>query len=301
MSFTEAEEKTILGADFTATIQSLTKNIEQMEAGFFRLNQSTGFEETNPLDRDSVEKNPELDTFQKETGIAKANLFLPFGINEDIVEEIQALLAIGDPLNMSEDELASLQSRSTAVANSISVPTADELTDFLNAYAALISSATGEDESIPVQIQEIIILSTDINLDSFIARTGFKKAMIIELNRLQFPYISYRLQIPSQKQATLTGHTGTVAGFNLSFTTIAYEINAGTAEVGSQVLISNNARFDEDVVQQKSTIDWIDVTAKELKLKDALLFDVDSTYSVEIFQGTVYQVLEVGKTIKVPA
>jgi len=298
---TEAEEKTLLGSDYTGAIQSVIKNTEQMEGGFFRLNQSTGFENTNPLDRERVEKNPELDKFQADTGVQKEDLFLPFGISQSVVEEIQALLVIGDPLDMSETELASMKSRVNSVVSSITIPTVDELKKFLNAYASLVNYATGEDDSTPVQTKEIQILSTDINLDSFMRRTGFKKAMIIELNKLQHPYIAVRLQIPSQKQATLTGHSGTLGGYNLTYTSLTYEENSGTVSVGSKVLITNNARFDKDVVQQKISVDWIDPTTKELKLSDAMLFNVDSSYSVEIFQDTVYQVLEVGKTIKVPA
>ena len=51
----------------------------------------------------------------------------------------------------------------------------------------------------------------------------------------------------------------------------------------------------------KASVKGLEAKAKELKLNDALLFNVDSTYSVEVFQDTVYQILEVGKTIKVPA
>ncbi len=298
---TESEEKALLGETYTAAIQSIISNGEQIEGAFYQLNLSTGFGDVNPLDQSRIEKNPELDTFQDETGVQKSSLFLNFGLDQSLVEEIQSLLSIGDPLDMSELELASVQSRANAVISSFSIPTSDDIQDFLNAYVALANYATGDDESIPVQTQEIRILSTDINLDSFIRRTGFKKPMIIDLNKLQFPYISKRLQIPSQKQATLTGHTGTLGEYNLSFTTLTYEENTGTAEVGSKVLITNNSRFDADLVQQKTSIDWIDITGNELKLQDALLFDVDSTYSVEIFQDTVYQVLEVGKTIKVPA
>ena len=296
-----SEEKTLLGPEYTTAIQNVIKNGEQMEGAFYRLNRNTGFEETNPLDQDRIEKNPELDKFQENTGTQKSDLFLSFGLSQSVVEEIQALLSIGDTIEMSESELSSMQSRANAVISSILVPTADDINKFLNAYTALVNYATGDDDTIPANTQEIRILSTDVNLDAFIRRTGFKKAMIIDLNKLQFPYISKRLEIPSQKQSTLLGYTASTGDYNIKYTSETNEENAGTVEVGSQVLITNNARFDDDLSQQKSFIDWIDLTTKELKLRDALLFNLDSSYSVEIFQDTVYQILEVGKTIKIPA
>lgn len=298
---TEEDEKTLLGSEYTSAVKNVIENVEQMEGAFVRFNSNTGFEDTNPLDQDRVEKNEELDKFQADTGVPKADLFMPFGLTQPIVEEIQALLSIGDPLNMSESELASIQSRANAVVTSINVPTADDIQKFLAAYTALSNYADGEDNTIPFQTQDMRILSTDVNLDSFIRRTGYKKAMIIELNKLQFPYIAERIEIPSQKQGDLVDPIGVQGEFNLTFSSISYLENAGTADVGSKILISNNARFDKDLIQQKFTIDFIDETLQELKLSDALLFDVDSTYSVEVFQDTVYQILEVGKTIKVPA
>lgn len=296
-----SSEKTLLASEYTSAIQNVIKNGEQLEGAFYRLNRNTGFESTNPLDQDDIEKNPELDKFQEDTGVPKADLFLDFGLSQEIVEEIQALLSIGDTLNMSEAELSSMQSRANSVISSISIPTAEDVDNFLSAYTALVNYATGEDDTIPAQTQDIRILSTDVNLDAFVRRTGFKKAMIIELNKLQFPYIAKRLEIPSQKQGDIIDPIGTQGEFNLTFSSISYLENAGTAAVGSKVLISNNARFDKDLIQQKFVIDVVDETLKELKLNETLLFNVDSTYSVEIFQDTVYQVLEVGATIKIPA
>lgn len=296
-----AEESTLLGEEIPIAAKSLVKNLEQMEGGFFRLNRSTGFEEVNPLSQDAIEKNPELDTFQEKTGVSKSDLFLPFGLTQSIVTEIQDLLAIGDPLNMSETELESYQSRTNAIVGQISIPTADQITDFINAFNSLVNHTKDETDAIPVQTKDIQILSTDINLDSFIRRTGFRKAMIIELNKLQFPYIAKRLSIPSQEQADVITPVGVQGEKNITFASLFHYENSGIPEVGSKVLITNNARFDADLNQQKSSIDWIDEAVLEFRMEDALLFNVDSTYVVEIFQDTVYQVLEVGKTIKVPA
>lgn len=296
-----SDEKTLLGSEYTRAVQSVIENGEQLESAFYRLNRVTGFEETNPSEKDRIEKNPELDKFQDDTGIPKADLFLEFGLSQSVIDEIQALLSIGDTLNMSESELSSMQSRTNAVISSISIPTAEDIDKHLSAYTALVNYATGGDDTLPANTQEIIILSTDVNLDSFIKRTGFKKAMIIELNKLQFPYIAKRLEIPSQKQATMVGPSGTQGEHNLQFTSLISEEGVSIPQIGSKVLITNNARFDDDVVQQKFSIDFIDVAIGELKLSDALLFNVDSTYSVEIFQDTVYEILEVGKTIKIPA
>jgi len=157
-----------------------------------------------------------------------------------------------------------------------------------------------ENAPFPTNFREIQLVSTDTSIDSFLARTGIRKLVLIKSNNLVYPFITERLRVPSQLQAAVNEATGSEGDTTISFLTLSKEIGVTSIKVGSILLISNNAKELEDLVQQKVSIDYISETDQIIRLASGLLFDLDSTHVIEIYQYTKDQVLSPGDLIKIP-
>ena len=186
------------------------------------------------------------------------------------------------------------------IINDIEIPTADQLTLFIDSYTKFVAAAQAENISFPTNFREIDLVSTDTSIDSFLARTGIRKLVAIRINNLVYPFITERFHVPSQLQGTLVDATGSEGEKTITFSDI--NKNTGVTEIsaGSRILITNNAKQRKDLLQQKILIEWYSEDVNLIHLGVPLLFDLDSTHVVQIYQYTIDEVLSPGETIKIP-
>lgn len=295
-----ADETEELGSDWTEATNQLSQNTTQIGGGFYQLIKDSPYEDRYP---NAINDFVETEGFKKiatKAGVTTDELKPPLSISDDVINDIQNIFSSADPLNMSDAELTALRSDVNKIINGLSIPTIDQINTFINAYTKFVSVALSENAPFPVNFREIQLVSTDTSIDSFLARTGIRKLVAIQSNNLVYPFITERLRVPSQLQATVNETTGSKDDTTISFTTLSKEIGITSIKVGSILLISNNAKDIKDLIQQKISIDYISETDKIIRLNSGLLFDLDSTFVVEIYQYTKDQVLSPGDFIKIP-
>lgn len=295
-----ADETEELGSDWTEATNQLSQNTTQIGGGFYQLIKDSPYEDRYP---NAINDFVETEGFKKiatKAGVTTDELKPPLSISDDVINDIQNIFSSADPLNMSDAELTALRSDVNKIINGLSIPTIDQINTFINAYTKFVSVALSENAPFPANFREIQLVSTDTSIDSFLARTGIRKLVAIQSNNLVYPFITERLRVPSQLQATVNETAGSKDDTTISFTTLSKEIGITSIKVGSILLISNNAKDIKDLIQQKISIDYISETDKIIRLNSGLLFDLDSTFVVEIYQYTKDQVLSPGDFIKIP-
>ncbi len=294
------EERELLGSDLVEAERKLAEQTTQMGGGFFQLTKDINWEDRYP---NAIIDFVKTDGVKEIAAIAEVdpeNLKPPFEISDETINDINDILASADPLTMSDAELAALRTDVQAIISGIDIPTAEQLTTFVDTFTKFVAAASSQNISFPTNTREIILVSTDTSIDNFLVRTGIRKLVAIRINKLVYPFITPRYKVPSQLQATLSGVTGEIGSMNINYTGIAREV--GTAEIGkgSIILITNNAKEYSDLNQQKVSIDWISEDSQSIRVVSPLLFDLDDTYFVQINQYTADQVLSPGDLIKIP-
>jgi hypothetical protein len=293
-------EEELLGSEYISAKNQLFQQANQMGGGFYQLARETDFEERYPNAIDDFLKSESVAEIADKAGVGIDALKPPIDISDETISQIDTILNSADPLNMTDDQLETVRSDVDDIVGNTSVPTADELTAFINAYSQFVSNASAENISFPTNTREITLVSTDTTLDNFIARTGVRKLIIIRINNLVYPFITNRYKVPSDKQADLTGIMCSEGEYSIDYTAISKVDGSTTIKPGSIILITNNAKKLENLEQQKTGLEWISEESKTIQLKDPLLFDIDSDHVVQIYQYTDNQILAPGEMIKIP-
>jgi hypothetical protein len=293
-------EEELLGSEYISAKNQLFQQANQMGGGFYQLARETDFEERYPNAIDDFLKSESVAEIADKAGVGTDALKPPIDISDETISQINSILDSADPLNMTDDQLETVRSDVDDIVGNTSVPTADELTAFINAYSQFVSNASAENISFPTNTREITLVSTDTTLDNFIARTGVRKLVIIRINNLVYPFITNRFKVPSDKQADLTGVMCNEGKYSIEYTAISKVVGSTTIKPGSIILITNNAKKLENLEQQKTRLEWISEESKTIQLKDPLLFDIDTSHVVQIYQYTDNQILAPGEMIKIP-
>ena len=296
----ELNEKELLANDYVRVVNELAQQTTQVGGGFFQLSQQTDFEDRYPNAIDEYVKNNEVKDIADKAGVIPEDLKPPFDISDETILSITNILESADPLTMSDEELAVLRSDVDEIVNGIDIPTAEQLTTFVETFTKFVAAADSEDISFPTNFREIPLVSTDTSLDAFLSRTGVRGLVAIKINKLVYPFITERHRAPSNLQATLIGASGTEDDTIINYTGINKEISALAVYIGSTVLITNQARDILNLKQQKTVIDWISEDSQTIRVKTPLLFELDDTYVVKIYQYTEDTVLSPGDFIKIP-
>lgn len=292
-------EKELLGGDYVDVINKLSQQTTQMGGGFFQLAQETDFDDRYPNAINDFVQTEAVTSIAKEAGVDQNDLKSPFSISDEDITKIDQIVNV-DPLNMSDDDLTALRASVEEIISGITIPTADELISFFDNYTKFVASASSENLSFPTNFREIELVSTDTSIDSFLARTGIRKLVAININKLVYPFITERFKIVSQKQGLVVGVTGLTGENVILYTDITKNIGVQQISATSRILITNNAKNIDDVLQQKVLIDWISEESQTIRLKSPLLFDLSSEFVVEIYQYTTDEVLSPGDIIKIP-
>lgn len=295
-----ADETEALGSDWTEATNQLSQHTTQIGGGFYQLIKDSDYEDRYP---NAINDFVETEGFKKIAAKAEVTtneLKPPLSISDDVINDIQNIFDSADPLNMTDEELTSLRADVSTIINGLSLPTIETINSFISAYTKFVAAASTENAPFPTNFREIQLVSTDTSIDSFLARTGIRKLVAIQSNNLVYPFITERFRVPSQLQATVTGATGSEGETTIPYLTLNKEIGVTSIKVGSILLITNNAKELEDLIQQKVSIDYISETDQIIRLSSGLLFDLDSTFVVEIYQYTKDQVLSPGDLIKIP-
>jgi len=295
-----ADEIEALGSDYTEASNQLSQHTTQIGGGFYQLIKDSDYRERYP---NAINDFVETEGFRKIAAKAEVTtdeLKPPLSISDDVINNIQEIFDSADPLNMSEDELTALRADVDTIINGLSIPTIEQINEFTNAYTKFVAAALTENAPFPTNFREIQLVSTDTSIDSFLARTGIRKLVAIKSNNLVYPFITERLRVPSQLQATVTGSEGVKDEITVSYLSLSKEIGITSIKAGSILLISNNSKEFKNIIQQKISIDYISETDQIIRLNSGLLFDLDSTFVVEIYQYTKNQVLSPGDLIKIP-
>lgn len=295
-----ADETEELGSDWTEATNQLSQNTTQIGGGFYQLIKDSDYEDRFPNAINDFVETEGVKKIAAKAEVTTDELKPPLAISDDVINDIQGIFDSADPLNMSDSELTALRSDVSTIINGLSIPTIDQINAFITAYTKFVAAASSENAPFPVNFREIQLVSTDTSIDSFLARTGIRKLVAIQSNNLVYPFITERFRVPSQLQAMVNGAAGLKDETTITYTTLSKTIGVTSIKVGSTLLISNNAKELKDLIQQKVIIDYISETDLIIRLNSGLLFDLNSTFVVEIYQYTKDQVLSPGDLIKIP-
>ena len=294
------EEKELLGNDLIEAQTEISNQVVQMGAGFYRLNQSISFEDAYPNAINDFVKTDSVKEIADSANVETDDLIPPYSISDSIIEQIDGILDSSDPLTMSDDDILQLSREVQAILNTITIPTNDELLNYVKNVSSFITAALRENTPFPANFREIPLVSTDTSIDAFLARTGIRKLVAIEANKLAYPFITERYQVPSQLQATLTGTVGLEGDSTLTYTSSVKNVGVVEIAAGSKILITNQTKNISDLLQQKTVIDWFSEDLQTIRLADSLLFDLDATFLIRIYQYSDFQILSPGDQIKIP-
>ncbi len=295
----EEDERELLGSDLIEAETQLNFQTTQRGAGFYQVAQVTSFEDQYPNAINDFVQTESVKKIADKAGVTPDQLKPPFSISDDAIERINDLFA-GDPLTMSDADLNQLRTSFSSILNEIEFPTVEQFQAFFVDYQKFVIAASIENAAFPTNFREVPLVSTDTSLDAFLARTGIRKLVAIESNKLAYPYITERYQVPSQLQSTLSGTVGSEGDKTLTYTSSVKNIGVVNISAGSKILITNQAKNITDLQQQKILIDWISEDSQAIRLADSLLFDLDDSFLVRIYQYSDYQILSPGDQIKIP-
>jgi len=295
----EENEKELLGSDLIEAETALAVQTTQRGAAFYKLAQESDYENRYPNAINDFVQTEGVTKIAEVAGVTPEQLKPPFSISDEAIERINEI-GNADPLTMTDADLTQLRNSVSEILNGIDFPTIEEFQAFFTNYASFVAAAIRENAAFPTNFREIKLVSTDTNIDNFLARTGVRKLVTIDANNLAYPFITERYQIPSQLQATLSGVAASKGDDTIIYSSI--EKNIGVVEIspGSKILITDNAKDLTALKQQKVLIDWISEDSQTIRLEEPLLFDLDECCLIRIYQYTDYQILSPGDLIKIP-
>ncbi len=288
-----------LASDYTAASLELAAQTTQVESGFYQLNDEIDFEEFYPNGIIEFIKGDGIKQIADAANIIPDSLEPPIVITDTAIDRINEIFDI-DFLDLSSIDKTLLSNEMSDFFGDIPIPTEDSITAWVDSYSKLVAAALEEGVVIPSKFREIPLVSTDISLDSFLRRTNTRKLVIIGLNNLAYPHITPRFKVVGVLEATLVDAVGVTDDELISFTSLTKETSIDEIKKGSAILITNNAVNDSQLKQQKTTLDYISEDTNIIRISDPLLFDLDSTFSVQIHQFSKDQILSPGENIKIP-
>lgn len=294
----EENEKELLGSDLIEAETDLSRQTTQRGAGFYELAQQTDYEDRYPNAINDFVQTDSVKKIAADAGVTPDELKPPFSISDEAIARINDI-ANADPLTMTDDDLTQLRNSVSEIINGVVFPTVEQFETFFTNYASFVAAAGRENTPFPTNFREIKLVSTDTDIDSFLARTGVRKLVTIESNNLAYPFLTERYQIPSQLQANIST-TGSEGDDTIIYDSLDKQIGVVEIAAGSRILITNNAKNLTDLLQQKVLIDWISEDSQTIRLADQLLFDIGSSFLIQIYQYTDYQILSPGELIKIP-
>ena len=288
-----------LASDYTAASLELAAQTTQVEDGFYQLNNDIDFEEFYPNGIIEFIKSDGVKQIADSANILPDSLQPPIVITDTLINRIGEIFDI-DFLDLSSIDKTLLSNEISGIFDDIPIPTADSITTWVDNYSKFIAAALEEGVIIPSKFREIPLVSTDISLDSFLSRTNTRRLVIIGLNNLAYPSITSRFKVVGVLQATLVDAVGLTDDELISFTSLTKETGVGEIKKGNEVLITNNAKNDEQLKQQKTVLDYVSEDTNIIRISAPLLFDLDDTFSVKIHQFSKDQILSPGELIKIP-
>ncbi len=294
-----SKETDQLASDYTAASVQLAGQTTQVEAGFFQLNDEIDFEEFYPNGIIEFIKGDAVKQISESASILPDSLQPPIVMTDVLIDRINEIFDI-DFLDLSSIDKTLLSSEISSIFDDISIPTEDTITAWVDNYSKFVAAASEEGVIIPSKFREIQLVTTDISLDSFLSRTNTRRLVIIGLNNLTYPFITSRFKVDGVLQATLVDAVGSTGDNNITFSSLLVETGVGEIKKGNEVLITNNAKNDSQLKQQKTVVSYIDEDNGFIRINDPLLFDLDSTISVKIHQFGKGQILSPGELIKIP-
>ena len=288
-----------LASDYTVASVELAEQTTQIGDGFYQLNDDIDFEVFYPNGIIEFIKTESVKKIADAAGITTDSLLPPITISDDLIDRINEIYEI-DFLELSSIDKTLLSTEIDDIINEFSIPTQDQIVEYLDNYSKFAASATEENIIIPFKFREVQLASTDISLDSFIKRTNTRKTVIIGLNNLAYPFITERFKVAGVLQATLINATGSVTDEIINFTGLLKESGVDEIKKGNEVIITNNAKDKSELKEQKTILNYISEDTNTIRINDPLVFDLDSTFTVKIHQFSKAQILSPGEFIKVP-
>ena len=288
-----------LASDYTAVSVELAEQTTQIGDGFYQLNDDIDFEEFYPNGIIEFIKTDGVKQISDSAGITTDSLQPPIVISDEIIDRVNEIFDV-DFLDLSSIDKTLLSSEINDIIDSIPIPTQDQITEFLDSYSKFVAAAAEENVIIPSKFREVQLASTDISLDSFIKRTNTRKTVIIGLNNLTYPFITARFKVAGVLQATLVDATGSTGDELINYTALLKESGVEEIKKGNEIIITNSAKNLSDLKQQKTILDYISEDTNTIRINNALLFDLDSTFEVKIHQFSKDQILSPGELIKIP-
>lgn len=295
----EENEIELLGSDWIEAETDLSRQTTQRGAGFYELAQQSDYEDRYPNAINDFVQTESVKKIAEEAGVTPDELKPPFSISDEAIERINEI-GEADPLTMSDADLTQLRTSVSEIINGVTFPTVDQFQTFFTNYVSFVAAAGRENTPFPTNFREIQLVSTDTDIDSFLARTGVRKLVTIESNNLAYPFLTERYQIPSQLQADLIGTVGLKGDDTITYASINKNVGVVEIGAGSRILITDNAKNLTDLLQQKILVDWISEDSQTIRLATPLLFDLDDSFLIRIYQYTDYQILSPGELIKIP-
>lgn len=295
----EEDERELLGSDLIEAETQLSFQTTQRGAGFYEVAQQTDFEDRYPNAINDFVQTEGVTKIAADAGVTPDQLKPPFSISDEFIERINELFE-ADPLTMSDADLTQLRTSVAEVLAGIDFPTPEQFQVFFVDYQKFVAAALRENTPFPTNFREIPLVSTDTSIDAFLARTGVRKLVTIEANKLAYPFITERYQIPSQLQATVIGTVGLTGDDTLTYSSLNKNVGVVEIAAGSKILITNQAKNISELFQQKILIDWISEDSQTIRLAEPLLFDLDNCCLVRIYQYSDFQILSPGDQIKIP-
>lgn len=295
----DEDERELLGSDLIEAETQISFQTTQRGAGFYEVAQQTDFEDRYPNAINDFVQTEGVTKIADDAGVTPDQLKPPFSISDEAIERINELFE-ADPLTMSDADLTQLRTSVSEILAGIDFPTPEQFQVFFVDYQKFVAAALRENTPFPTNFREIPLVSTDTSIDAFLARTGVRKLVTIEANKLAYPFITERYQIPSQLQATVTGTVGLEGDDTLTYSSLNKNVGVVEIAAGSKILITNQAKNISELSQQKILIDWISEDSQTIRLAEPLLFDLDNCCLIRIYQYSDFQILSPGDQIKIP-
>ena len=288
-----------LASDYTVASVELAEQTTQIGDGFYQLNDDIDFEVFYPNGIIEFIKTDGIKQIADVAGITTDSLLPPITISDDLIDRINQIYEI-DFLELSSIDKTLLSTEINDIIDEFSIPTQDQITEYLDNYSKFVAAATEENIIIPAKFREVQLASTDISLDSFIKRTNTRKTVIIGLNNLAYPFITARFKVAGVLQATLIDATGSVTDEIINFTGLLKESGVDEIKKGNEVIITNNAKEKSELKEQKTILNYISEDTNTIRINDPLPFDLNANFTVKIHQFSKAQILSPGEFIRIP-
>lgn len=294
-----SKETDQLASDYTDASVELAMQTTQVGDGFYQLNDKIDFSEFYPNGVIEFVKTDDVKKIADSAGVDTDSLLPPTLMSDETIDRFTEIAKI-DFLNLSSIDKTLLSSEIKELYAGIQIASVDEVTAFLDNFSKFATAAAEENVIIPSKFREIEVASTDTSLNSFLNRTGTRRTDIVGLNNLIYPYLSERFKVPGVLQGTVTDPVGDEGSLLINFSTITKEIGVSKLKKGDEILITNSAQNTPELKQLKTIMEYFSEDDGIIRINDALLFDLDSEFTVKIHQFRKGQILSPGETIKIP-